>query len=96
MMTKRETLSRQQAEKLAPRQRADQPPLPQCCQRTWKTPFCGYCGRKLREPSPLRTLLKFLEQRAATARKRKADALAARYTTWAGAVRDHLTPSDQK
>ena len=63
-----------------------------CCGVMWNCSFCGHCGKKLREPSPLRSLLKHLDRRAATAKKRKAGALAARYAMWGAAVGKALQP----
>lgn len=41
-----------------------------CCEKVCDTPFCPFCGRKVREPHPLSGLLEHCEKTRASLEKR--------------------------
>ena len=63
---------------------------PTCCGVPCKTAYCPHCGNKLREPSALRSLLKYLDVRQQSATKRDNHELASQFVDWICTVRNIL------
>ena len=66
------------------------PATPTCCGVPCATAYCPHCGDKMREPSALRKVWKYLDGRQLAATKSGNNALASEFADWCFAVKKSL------
>ena len=71
------------------------PATPTCCGVTCETAYCPHCGVKLRDPSKLLEIIRYLDDRQQSATKRGNNASASEFVDWICTLRGLLNAETQ-